>query len=95
MQSDEPPSNGAVDRRPSTADPRTPNHDRSGKRSFLVTLARYGELAFVMPACTVAGWLVGVALDHWLRQDWLYLVGLVAGIIAGFVQLARTVASSE
>ncbi len=72
-----------------------PNDDRSGKRSFLVTLARYSEIAFIMPACTVAGWLIGVALDRWLHTEWLYLAGLIAGIVAGFVQLARIVTSSE
>jgi len=76
-------------------DEQASNKDRAGKKSFLVTVARYSELAFVMPACTVVGWLIGVGLDRWLHQDWLYLVGLFAGIAAGFVQLVRTVTSSE
>ena len=69
--------------------------DRAGKRSFFVAVARYSQLAFVLPACTVVGWLIGVALDHWLHKDWIYLVGLIAGIAAGFVELVRTVISSE
>jgi ATP synthase protein I len=73
----------------------TNNDDRAGKRSFFVAVARYSQLAFVLPACTVVGWLVGVALDHWLHKDWIYLVGLIAGIAAGFVELVRTVMSSE
>lgn len=71
------------------------NDDRDSKNNFFVTLARYSELAFILPACTVAGWLIGLVLDHWLRKDWIYLVGLLAGIAAGFVQLLRTVLSSE
>jgi F0F1-type ATP synthase assembly protein I len=65
------------------------------KKSTLVQLANYSQLAFVFPAATVAGWLVGLALDHWLHTTWLYLAGLIVGIIAGFVELIRTVTSSK
>lgn len=65
------------------------------KKSVLVQLAQYSQLAFIFPAATVAGWLIGLGLDHWLHTHWLYLVGLILGIIAGFVELIRTVASSE
>lgn len=69
--------------------------DNAEKRSFLLQVARYSQLAFTLPAATVAGWLVGAALDHWLHTTWLYLVGLVLGILAGFVELIRSVMSSE
>ncbi len=59
------------------------------ERSGWVQLARYSQLAFVFPAATVAGWLIGVALDRWLHTTWLYLAGLILGIIAGFVELIR------
>jgi F0F1-type ATP synthase assembly protein I len=39
--------------------------------------------------------LVGLALDHWLHTHWLYLVGLILGIVAGFVELIRLVASMD
>ena len=79
----------ANDKRPTT------NDDAAGKRSFFVAVARYSQLAFVLPACTVVGWPIGVALDRWLHTNWIYLVGLIAGIAAGFVELVRTVMSSE
>lgn len=92
----------ANDKRPTTNDdemaddqPPTPNDDRAGRKSFFVAVARYSQLAFVLPACTVVGWLIGVALDHWLHTNWIYLVGLLLGIAAGFVELLRTVMSSE
>ncbi len=69
--------------------------DNDDKRSPLVQLARYSQLAFVLPACTVVGWLIGAALDRWLHMTWLYLVGLVVGIVAGFIELVRTVMRSE
>ena len=71
------------------------DNDPPEKKSMLVQLASYSQLAFIFPAATVAGWLIGLALDHWLHTTWLYLVGLILGIIAGFVELIRTVTSSE
>lgn len=65
------------------------------KKSMLVQLANYSQLAFIFPAATVAGWLIGVALDRWLHTTWLYLAGLILGIVAGFVELIRTVTSSN
>ena len=59
-----------------------------------VQLASYSQLGFIFPAATVAGWLIGLALDHWLHTTWLYLVGLIFGIIAGFVEFIRTVMKS-
>jgi F0F1-type ATP synthase assembly protein I len=70
--------------------------DNSRKeRSTWVQMAKYSQLAFVFPAATVAGWLIGVALDRWLHTTWLYIAGLIVGIIAGFVELIRAALSSE
>jgi len=71
------------------------NGDQPSEKSLWVQLAKYSEIAFIFPAATVAGWLIGVGLDHWLHTTWLYLVGLILGIIAGFVQLIRLVTSPE
>lgn len=65
------------------------------KRNWILQLANYSQLAFIFPAATVVGWLIGAALDHWLHTTWLYLAGLILGIIAGFVELIRLVTSSE
>lgn len=61
------------------------------KNSPWLQIARYSELAFAMPAATVVGWAIGVGLDHWLHTTWLYIPGLLVGILAGFVELIRTV----
>ena len=71
------------------------DHDPPRKKSMLVQLANYSQLAFIFPAATVAGWLIGLALDHWLHTTWLYLAGLILGIVAGFVELIRTVTSDS
>ncbi len=67
----------------------------NGDRSFLIQIARYSQLAFVLPAATCVGWVIGLLLDKWLHTTYLYLVGLLLGIVAGFVELIRTVLRSE
>jgi F0F1-type ATP synthase assembly protein I len=59
-----------------------------------VRLASYTQLGFIFPAATVVGWLAGAALDHWLGTTWLYLLGLILGSIAGFVELILMLISS-
>ena len=73
------------------ADPNPQNRKPDQKKNFFLQLARYSQLAFVFPAALVVGWLVGAALDRWLHTSWLYLAGLILGIVAGFVELIRTV----
>jgi ATP synthase protein I len=69
--------------------------DNNSDKSLWLQMARYSQLAVVLPACTVAGWLIGLALDHYLHTTWLYLLGLILGIVAGFIELVRTVISNE
>ena len=74
----------------------SPEDDNSKKeRSTWIQMAKYSQLAFIFPAATVAGWLIGVALDRWLHTTWLYIAGLIVGIVAGFVELIRAALSSE
>jgi len=71
----------------------SPEDDNSDKKNGWLQFAKYSQLAFVFPAATVAGWLIGAALDRWLHTTWLYLAGLILGIIAGFVELIRAALS--
>lgn len=66
-------------------------NDNDGKKNPWVQIARYSQLAFVLPAATVVGWLIGAWLDRWLHTTWLYIAGILLGILAGFVELIRTV----
>jgi F0F1-type ATP synthase assembly protein I len=61
------------------------------ERSFWLAVARYSQIAVTLPAAVVAGWLLGGYLDRRLHTTWLALAGLIVGIIAGFVELIRTV----
>ena len=79
----------------SNDDPPATSDQKPATKKFYVQLAEYSQLAFVLPACTVVGWLIGAALDRWLHTTWLYIAGLLGGIAAGFVELIRTVMKSE
>ena len=80
--------------RPHQADdqssPPASKSDNQPDKTNWVQMSNYAELAIVFPAATVIGWLIGVGLDKWLHTTWLYIVGLLLGIAAGFVQLIRT-----
>ena len=52
---------------------------------------KYVHIGFVIPASVIVGWLLGAGLDRWLGTNWIYLAGLILGIIAGFYDLIRTV----
>jgi F0F1-type ATP synthase assembly protein I len=80
----------------SLPDPASGNQNRDKKssdqdKSFWLQLGRYSQLAFLLPSATVAGWLLGVALDRWLHTSWIQIIGLILGVAAGFMELVRTV----
>lgn len=56
-----------------------------------VIWARYSQIAFVIPAAVVIGLFLGKLLDYWLHTRWFFLVGIIIGAIAGFVDVIRTV----
>jgi len=60
------------------------------KTNIWVQAGRFTQLAFVLPAATVVGWLIGAALDRWLHTSWLQVLGLIVGIAAGLIDLIRT-----
>jgi ATP synthase protein I len=62
----------------------------SEEKSGWAQLGNYAQLAVVFPAATVVGFLIGTALDRWLNTHWIYIAGLILGIVAGFVELVRT-----
>jgi len=60
----------------------------------LVLLARYSEIGFILPAAVIAGYLIGLALDHWLHRHWIYLAGLIFGAIVGFIKMIQMALAS-
>lgn len=71
--------------------------ERSEKNSDnpAVIWARYSEIAFIIPAAVVVGLLIGKLLDYWLHTHWLFLVGIIFGAVAGFVQMIRMVTRAK
>jgi F0F1-type ATP synthase assembly protein I len=68
-----------------------PDNRPPDKKNPWVQVGRYSQLALMLPAGTVAGWLLGSALDRWLHTSWISIVGLFLGIAAGMFELIRTV----
>ena len=68
-----------------------PDRDRNNP---WVTVARYSEIGFIIPAAIVVGYIFGALLDHWLHTTWLSVAGLIFGVVAGFVQMVRMAISS-
>ena len=65
--------------------------DPNRKQSPWVQVGRYSQLAFMLPAGTVAGYLLGALLDRWLHVSWISVVGLLPGTAAGLIELIRTI----
>ena len=65
--------------------------DPDRKKSPWVQFGRYSQIAFMLPAGTVAGYLVGALLDRWLHVTWISIVGLLLGTAAGLIELIRTI----
>jgi len=65
--------------------------DPNKKKSPWVQVGRYSQLAFMLPAGTVAGYLLGALLDRWLHVTWISIVGLLLGTAAGIIELIRTI----
>jgi len=57
----------------------------------MTTVAEYTSLAFMLPAATLVGYAIGYLLDRAFHTHFLYMVFLILGIAAGFVQLVRQV----
>ena len=60
-------------------------------KNFMVTVGEYTSLAFLLPAATFVGYIIGYLLDKAFHTHFLYIVFLVLGIVAGFVQLIRQI----
>ena len=55
----------------------------------MAQVGQYTALAFLLPAATFVGYGIGYLLDKAFGTTYLYLVFLILGIAAGFVQLIR------
>ena len=79
--------------------PQQPPNPEAPKRTktvdSLVRAEKLTQIAFILPAAVVVGWLGGAGLDKWLHQHWIYLAGIILGCVAGFIQIFRLVLGQE
>jgi ATP synthase protein I len=66
-----------------------------GAVNSIVRAERLMQIAFILPAAVLVGWLAGAALDKWLHQHWIYLAGIILGCVAGFIEIFRLVQNNE
>jgi ATP synthase protein I len=72
-----------------------PNRKQEGGLQSLVKAEKLIQIALVLPASVLIGWLAGRALDHWLHQHWIYVAGLIFGSIAGLTEAVRQAVQSS
>ena len=59
------------------------------KKSWMTTAGEYTGLEFLIPVSTFVGYAIGYLLDKAFGTHFFYLIFLVLGTAAGFVQLIR------
>jgi F0F1-type ATP synthase assembly protein I len=69
------------------ANPNAPK--RTETMQAILNAERLTQIAFVLPAAVLIGWGAGALLDKWLHQDWIYIVGVIFGAVAGMVEAVR------
>jgi len=78
---------------PDSPSPPPKSSSKDGALQSLVRIESLIQLALLLPAAVVIGWALGLVLDRWLHQHWINILGLIAGAVAGFVQIFRVVLS--
>ena len=69
--------------------PKPEQRKRSAAMDGIVKAERLTQIAFVLPAAVLIGWGAGALLDKWLHTQWIYIVGVVFGAIAGMTEAVR------
>ncbi len=67
-----------------------PKQKKSGALGEVVKAESMIQLAIALPAGCLIGWLLGHWLDGHFHQNWMGIVGILLGAVAGFVQIFTT-----
>jgi len=79
----------------STPSPKDPDKKRDdGGMGTLIRAEKLTQIAFVLPVSVFIGWVLGALLDRWMHQHWIYILGIIFGSVAGFVQIFRLISST-
>jgi F0F1-type ATP synthase assembly protein I len=74
-------------------DPEPPQS--AANKTGMDQVAKYSELALIMPAGCLGGYLVGAYLDSKFHTHWIFLAGLALGFAGGFAQVIRIAMKSS
>lgn len=72
-----------------------PRKGTEGALGGLVKAERLMQIAVALPISVLVGWGIGALLDKWLHQQWIYLVGVLLGAVAGFVEIFHIINQYE
>jgi uncharacterized membrane protein YfcA len=75
--------------------PSKPRTGLSSGISGLVEAEKLMQIAFVMPAAVLIGWLGGWWLGNTLHQKWIEIAGVVFGCVSGLVYVIRMAVAAE
>ena len=64
-------------------------------KSVWKQIGEYASLGIMLPAATVTGYILGVLLDRLFHTSFLYIVFLLIGIVAGFIEVIRVVSRNS
>jgi F0F1-type ATP synthase assembly protein I len=59
------------------------------KKPLPARVGEYISLGFLLPASTLAGYVIGYLMDKEFDTRWMYIAGIVLGSVAGFVKLVQ------
>jgi ATP synthase protein I len=74
-------------------DDKTPGNKSSGLQS-LVQAEKLMQIAFLLPCAALIGWGLGWLVDRGLHTTWIWLAGLIFGLISGMVSVIRMALSA-
>ena len=60
-------------------------------KSVWKQIGDYASLGIMLPAATVTGYFLGLLLDYLFHTSFLYIVFLLVGTAAGFIEFIRVV----
>lgn len=67
----------------------------SGGISGLIEAEKLMQIAFVLPAAVLIGWVAGWWLGNALHQKWIEIAGVVFGCVSGLVYVIQMAVLAE
>lgn len=66
-----------------------------GGLKTLVQAEKLMQIAILLPAAVFVGWALGAWLDRMLHQEWISILGLILGGVAGLMTVVRMVMATD